>query len=98
MRNWKSLVGVLLLTILLLIGLALMNGAEAFADSNSAIGEAEITTTTPELPQGETEGAQPIEDHTWGGDPDDEDVLISGWVSWWWYVMNILYYYCCEEM
>lgn len=47
MRNWKSLVGALLLT-MLLIGLALLNGAEplngteTFADSNSGIGEAEI--------------------------------------------------------
>jgi len=32
------------------------------------------------------------EDHTWGGDPD-EDVSVEGWVSWWWFVMKILYFY-----
>jgi len=33
---------------------------------------------------------QPIEDHTWGGDPD---TTIEGWVSWWWFVMTVLYFY-----
>lgn len=37
------------------------------------------------------EDVQPIEDHTWGGDPDDTSV--QGWVWWWWFVMNVLYFY-----
>jgi len=32
----------------------------------------ENALTTIALPQGETEGIQPLEDHTWGGDPDDD--------------------------
>ena len=44
------------------------------------------------VPSAQTAEIQPIEDHTWGGDPDD-DPACMGWVSWWWYVMNVLYFY-----
>lgn len=52
-------------------------------------------TTAPAFPQGETGEIQPIGDHTWGGDPD-ENPAYEGWVSWWWFVMNVLYYYSCD--
>ena len=43
MRRWKQLVGALLLTTFL-IGLALVNGTELFADNSAQIGEAQIVT------------------------------------------------------
>ena len=52
-------------------------------------------TSPPMLAQGETEEIQPYEDHTWGGDPDDED---GGLVHWCWYVMNVLYHYSCDDI
>ena len=42
MRKLKSVVSALLLTVLL-IGLALLNGAELFADPNSGMGECQVT-------------------------------------------------------
>ena len=50
MRKWKSLVGALLLTVLL-IGLALLNGAELFADPNSGMGECQVTYAAAAFPE-----------------------------------------------
>lgn len=43
MRKWKQLVSVILLTTLLIV-LGLVNGAEPFADCNSQISEAQISS------------------------------------------------------
>lgn len=53
------------------------------AEEVSPCGNCEKTvsmTTAPMLPQGESDGIQPIDDHTWGGDPDD-GVDYSGWLD-----------------
>lgn len=43
------------------------------------------------VPSAQTAEPQPVEDHNWGGDPDDP--ACEGWVQLWWYVMNVLYFY-----
>ena len=50
-----------------------------------------------EQAQDVTGQTQPLEDHTWGGDPDDENEY-GGWVHWWWYVMNVLFFYDCDAI
>ena len=54
---------------LLTIAIALPVQAEEVSPCNDCENTANMTTV---LPQGETEETQPFEDHTWGGDPDDQ--------------------------
>ena len=79
------------LAALLTIAIVAPVQAEELASENVGItipcSDCQNTTTTPVLPQGETEDIHPYEDHTWGGDPD----YGAGWMHWWDYWANCLH-------
>jgi len=91
---WKNLLFATVVFVVTLIVLPVQAGEVSQGGQVVAITspcsncEQTVVTAMPVLPQGETEKIQPIEDHTWGGDPD-EDQYASGWLD---IVMCLVYW------